>query len=836
MKHLVLAMVVLLLASPTFAQEDALITVLKSDAPTQEKAAACRALASVGTQKAVPVLVSLLADETLAHMGRYALEPIDDLSIDMALRKKLGELKGLLLVGVIDSLGVRKDTEAVGPLAQCLRQTDPEVTQAAARALGNIGGPAAQVLGNALSHMSDAEQAIQLAICEGLLRCAEAMPDDKAVTIYDRVRDVPNLPHHVQVAALRGAILSRGDKGVPLWISTIRGASPGLLADAMGISMDMAGKAMTRIMASELLRINPEVQFMLLQTLGYRGDTVAAPAMVPLAKRGPVRLRIAAIRSLVQLGTPSSIPVLAVLVKDSDATVSKAAQAGLIGFPGKEVDMAVVAMLNEVDARYRMVSIDMVGQRRMVAAVPSLLKATDDASADVVNASFKRLGELAGVAEIPDVVNAMLKTHAVVAAESALAGICARQTDKTLCSDKILPGLEQAKGKAKLALLRVLRTVGDPKALTAVRAAAGESDKLVSETAIRLLCDWPTVDALPDLAKLANTTESNTFRILAIRGQLRLIPKQTGIEAQKLSQVKAILPLIKRTEEQRLVLALLGRLSTAESLQLVLPYLTQEMLKEEACVTVVGIAEKIVTTHPEDVVKAMKQVRTGNKKLGERVKALLALVPEAEVEEGFTSIFNGKDLTGWDGKPGWWTVEDGALTAESTPEKPCKLCNYLIWEGDKPADFELLAEFKLSGKGNSGIQIRSETRSDWDTYGYQADMTGDGELIGFVYHHKYALIAGRGTKAVFAADGKPTVEQIGEPEELLTHYKQGDWNTYRVVCDGPDISLYINGVLMCQITDLRVADADRYGIIALQMHPGPPMKIQFKNIRIKVLK
>jgi len=92
------------------------------------------------------------------------------------------------------------------------------------------------------------------------------------------------------------------------------------------------------------------------------------------------------------------------------------------------------------------------------------------------------------------------------------------------------------------------------------------------------------------------------------------------------------------------------------------------------------------------------------------------------------SIFNGKDLAGWDSAPGWWTVEDGALTAESTAEKPCKKCNYLIWKDGQPSDFELTCDFKLSASANSGIQIRSERRPNWDTYGYQADMTGNGSI------------------------------------------------------------------------------------------------------------
>ena len=199
-------------------------------------------------------------------------------------------------------------------------------------------------------------------------------------------------------------------------------------------------------------------------------------------------------------------------------------------------------------------------------------------------------------------------------------------------------------------------------------------------------------------------------------------------------------------------------------------------------------------------------------------------------------IFNGTDLSGWAGKPGWWYIEDGTLTSESTAQKPCKACNYLIWKGGQPSDFELTLDFKLSEKGNSGVQIRSKRVKEWDTCGYQADMTGDGKLIGFVYHHKRGLIAGRGQDVKIADDGSKDIKEIESPEELLKCFKKGEWNNYRIVCQGQLIQLYINGTLMCRFEDRGKEHAAKKGIIALQMHPGPPMKVQFKNIFLKELK
>lgn len=198
-------------------------------------------------------------------------------------------------------------------------------------------------------------------------------------------------------------------------------------------------------------------------------------------------------------------------------------------------------------------------------------------------------------------------------------------------------------------------------------------------------------------------------------------------------------------------------------------------------------------------------------------------------------LFNGKDLTGWEGAPGWWTVEDGALTAQSTPEKKCLKPNYLVWTGGQPANFQLDCEFKLSAEGNSGIQIRSERRPANDMFGYQADMTGDGKLIGFIYHHQRGLVAQRGEQVTISADGKRNADAMADPKTLLENYKPGDWNQYRIRCEGSKIKLWLNGVLMCEITDKDAKTAVAKGFIGLQMHPGPPMKVQFRHLLLTTL-
>jgi HEAT repeat protein len=198
-------------------EQGKLIAVLKSDAPLKEKADACRELALVGDKDAVPPLAALLGDEKLSHLARYALEPIPDPAVDDALREALAKLKGRPLVGVIGSIGVRRDAKAVAPLSELLKNSDAQVAHAAARALGRIGNPAAvRVLEAALE---TAPAANWPALAEGLLRCSDSLSAHgkiaEAVTILARLNR-PEAPPQVREAAARKARFLRQESGPTL--------------------------------------------------------------------------------------------------------------------------------------------------------------------------------------------------------------------------------------------------------------------------------------------------------------------------------------------------------------------------------------------------------------------------------------------------------------------------------------------------------------------------------------------------------------------------------------------------------------------------------------------
>jgi len=216
--------------------------------------------------------------------------------------------------------------------------------------------------------------------------------------------------------------------------------------------------------------------------------------------------------------------------------------------------------------------------------------------------------------------------------------------------------------------------------------------------------------------------------------------------------------------------------------------------------------------------------------------ACAAAAPAAEKEEGFTSLFDGKTLDGWDGNPKFWSVEDGAITGQTTKENPTRGNTFLIYRKGEPADFELRFMFRMFG-GNSGVQFRSVEVDKWVISGYQGDFDASGGYTGILYEERgRGILARRGFVTVVGEDGKKTIQGKTTPEQtILDSYKKEDWNEFIVVARGNEIVEKLNGNVTVKVIDHQKDKRRMKGLIALQLHAGPPMKVQFKQIRIKDL-
>ncbi|QDT12046.1 3-keto-disaccharide hydrolase [Planctomycetes bacterium K23_9] len=226
-----------------------------------------------------------------------------------------------------------------------------------------------------------------------------------------------------------------------------------------------------------------------------------------------------------------------------------------------------------------------------------------------------------------------------------------------------------------------------------------------------------------------------------------------------------------------------------------------------------------------------------------------AVTATAKEGDGFQPLFDGKTMEGWSGNPKFWTITDGAITGITTPDSVTEGNTFCVYKDEFEGDFELMFDFRIEGH-NSGVQYRSfrleGAADEWRIGGYQADMDAAKQWAGTLYGEKFrGILAKRGERAVLGEGPAPKkkgalarkVESLGDPEELgkkINDYPE--WNTFKVVAKGYHFQHFINGTLMIDCTDNDKENRRNKGLIALQLHQGPPMKVQFKNIKIKQAK
>ena len=249
------------------------------------------------------------------------------------------------------------------------------------------------------------------------------------------------------------------------------------------------------------------------------------------------------------------------------------------------------------------------------------------------------------------------------------------------------------------------------------------------------------------------------------------------------------------------------------------------------------------------------QTSTGQNDTAEGVQDEALSMEAVADAEGFVLIFDGKTLDGWEGDPNYWRVENGSLVGEITPDKLLETNSFIIWQGGEPADFELKTEFRITEAGNSGINYRSE-RLDTIPYalrGYQADIDGNNRYTGQNYEErKRTTLAYRGDEATITSQPDPNkpgslranvtknawgnrevTGSLGESEALKAKIKQEDWNEIHLVIKGNRMKHYVNGTLMSDVTDNDTVNRKMKGLLGVQVHVGPPMQVEYRNIRLK---
>ena len=574
-----------------------LIAVLQSDALPGDKAMACKRLAVYGGKDAVPALAALLPNAELASWARIALEAIPDPSADEALRQSLGKVQGRLLIGVINSIGMRRDAGAVRALAGRLKDADAEVASAAAAALGRIGGaPAAKALEPLLA---TAPPAVRPTVAEGCILCAERfLADgnrDEAVRLYDTVRKA-DVPRQRILEAIRGAILARGAAGVPLLVEQLRATDNAFFGIGLRTARELPGPEATDALAAEMSQAASDRQALMLLALADRGDPTARPAVLKVARSGPTHVRIAAMGAMERFGNASCVAALLEAAIESDAQVAQKAKGTLTKLSGQDVDADLLARLPQAAGKMRQTLIELAGQRRITAALPAIVRGADDADAGVRGAAVEALGIMGDDKQVADLVRVLRKAdareHAGV--EKALMAVSGR--GGAACAAHLAPLMQGGEGALRVIGLHALACAGGTAALAAVKAATGDKDETVQDEAVRTLSTWPSMwpedaGAAEALLALAKSAKKVPHQVLALRGYLQYVHGTKKLkDEERLAKVRAVLPLVTRAEEKRLAISVLGAIETAGALEMLATFASDAATAEEACLAIVNLA------------------------------------------------------------------------------------------------------------------------------------------------------------------------------------------------------------------------------------------------------
>ncbi|QDT94868.1 family 16 glycoside hydrolase [Gimesia aquarii] len=813
-----------------------LVKVLNSDADTHTKAMACRRLAAIGHKSAITSLANYLGNPKLATYTRSALENIPDQGADDALRNALTEVKGNLLVGVINSIGKRKDKKATGDLTKLLSDKNTKIAIAAAHALGSIGTKsAADALQAAIGK---GDKKLQREVGFACLMCARSLAKkgDKqtAIALTELVHKA-DLPKNIKVAAMQLTIVLKGKAGLGLLAEELKSEDLSRFRSGLQAARDL-GKQSTSTLINVFNALPDERKALVIPALSLSHDSTALPLIRKAATTGSEPLKLQAVYALSELEPAldenAQLQVLKDLfglLKQNNSEIVSAAQAVITQISSSQPPEKVKALIESNTRKLveseglpqQLMGLQLAGACRIDSVTPTLLSLASHSNTEVKQAAIKALGGTTSAATLSQLITLALKNPNDKTTSDALKAACSRlpldQTAQALAS-----AMQGATTEQKQLLLKQLAAIGGETALKTIVKAARSNNDALQNTATDLLGKWVSIDVAPALLDLAKNLENRKYKIRSLRGYIRVARQLNMTPEQRLEVCRNTLANAERNDERKLVFEVLRRYPNPLAVNYTVSLLKDKQLNVPASSIIVSWAERGTPVDADLLQNALQQViaTTSNANLKKRATQQLERVRvQAEQDEqaaGFQSLFDGKSFDGWHGNEKIFRIEDGEIVGGSLTEKVER--NEFLRSNKEYDDFELKLEFKLLGdKTNAGVQIRTaEIPDHHEVIGYQADL-GTG-YWGCLYDESRR-------KKILA----------GPPKDQRTFpIRMDDWNTYRIRCEGPRIQLWINGV---QTVDFTEDDPKipLKGIIALQIHGNLVNQVHYRNIRLREL-
>jgi HEAT repeat protein len=614
---------------PAAATEEQLIEQLRSGNP-EAKAIACKQLSIYGSKAAVPELAKLLSDEKFASWSRIALEAIPDPEADAALIEAAKTLKGQLLVGTINSIGVRRSAAATDQLAERLKDQDAEVASAAAVALGRIGND--QATKTLRDSLASANPAVRSAIAEGCVLCAEQLlavgKEDAAAEVYDAVR-MADVPKQRVLEATRGAIIARGEHGIPLLVAQLKSPDKRMFQIGLSTARELPGNQVVEALSAQLAEAAPERASLIVYAIGDRENIVLPPSVLQATTTGDEQVRLAAINLVGRLGDVSAVPTLLEIAADPNAELSAAAKTALTGLPGQKVDAELAARLPAAKGKSLAILINLVGERQ-IEATPELVKALDHSDESIRSTALSALGATVGPKDLKVLITQVVDAKNPddgEAAEKSLHEAAIRMPNREATAQELSEAMADAPMMAKASILKILGAMGGSNALETIADAVKSGNESLQDVGTEVLGKWMTADAAPVLLEITKDPANKKYQVRALRGYLRIARQLKQLpNEQRIAMAREALEIAQRSEERELALDVLKQCPSVESIELASSFVDDNELGDRAVETAIFIGEKIKDKDPAAAKMAgQKALDTSPpKELADRARALTA--------------------------------------------------------------------------------------------------------------------------------------------------------------------------------------------------------------------
>ncbi|MDR2706207.1 MAG: HEAT repeat domain-containing protein [Planctomycetaceae bacterium] len=584
------------------------------------KTLACKQAGQHGSETSVAPLAAVLLDEKLSHPARIGLQQIPGSAATTALCTVASQAKGTILIGIISSLGDRRDPAAVTVLTQLLAEPDNRIIQASAIALGKIGN--SEALQALQKRFAEVEPVQKVLLVDGIFACAEhlkAIGDTKgAATVYAAVRVQKELPISSRCGAIRGEILSRGIDSVSVLNSEMSDPADAEFLAALEAGRDLTVTELTPVFLEILPKLNSERQILLLDLLDCRGDPQAGEAVLNKAKNEQnIAVRNAAFRALA--GHPSDEVITYLLEQATDERNTEFFDSiidALTRMSAEGLETKIIERLKTTKGKACIPLVKICSQRKIADSVPVLLPLLTDQEYDVRVVVLQALGNTVSGENIEVLIERLLKPRSKIEFDTVIGSlhvVCNRTVDCDAVAEKLAAIYDTAPLETKTVLLDLYGALGGQTAIAAVQKAVADPTEAIQDAATRVLGNWHDPDAAPVILGILQNPAVQKFHNRSLRGYIRIIRQMDTSNQHRFNMCLEALKFVQRNEEKLLLIDALGRIPIPQSLEKLQEFLEIPELAEPASRSAIAVGKAIITQQREKVIAVMQKVLTVTK-------------------------------------------------------------------------------------------------------------------------------------------------------------------------------------------------------------------------------